>query len=159
MPIVQRITPCLWFDGKAEEAANHYVSIFENSRITSLSRYGDTGPGRKGSVMVVGFDLDGQAFTALNGGPMFTFTPAISMMVNCETQAEVDRYWDALGDGGRPGRCGWLEDRFGVSWQIVPTALAAILREADSATSQQVMGALMGMTKLDIAGLKQACDA
>jgi predicted 3-demethylubiquinone-9 3-methyltransferase (glyoxalase superfamily) len=159
MTIKQRITPCLWFDGQAEEAANFYVSIFRNAKITAISRYGDAGPGPAGSVMVVGFELDGQAFTGLNGGPMFKFNEAISMVVNCETQGEVDHYWDKLAEGGEPGPCGWLKDRFGVSWQIVPTALVEMVQDKDPARSQRVMAAMLKMRKLDIAGLKQAYDA
>ena len=159
MTIKQRITPCLWFDGQAEEAANFYVSIFRNSKITAISRYGDAGPGPKGSVMVVGFELDGQAFTGLNGGPMFKFNEAISMVVNCETQEEVDRYWDRLLEGGEPSQCGWLKDRFGISWQIVPTALLEMVQDKDPARSQRVMAAMLKMRKLDIAGLKQAYEA
>jgi predicted 3-demethylubiquinone-9 3-methyltransferase (glyoxalase superfamily) len=157
MPIEQRITPCLWFDGQAEQAAHHYVSIFKNSRITAVSRYGEGGP--KGSVMTVGFELDGQAFTGLNGGPMFKFTEAISMIVNCETQTEVNHYWDKLAEGGQPGRCGWLKDKFGMSWQIVPTALVEMVQDKDPAKSQRVMAALMMMSKVDIARLRQACEA
>jgi predicted 3-demethylubiquinone-9 3-methyltransferase (glyoxalase superfamily) len=159
MTISQRITPCLWFDGQAEEAANFYVSIFRNSKITAISRYGDAGPGPKGSVMVVGFELDGQAFTGLNGGPMFKFNEAISMVVNCETQEEVDHYWDRLLEGGEPSQCGWLKDRFGLSWQIVPTALVDMVQDKDAARSQRVMAAMLDMRKLDIAGLKQAYEA
>jgi predicted 3-demethylubiquinone-9 3-methyltransferase (glyoxalase superfamily) len=156
MPITQRITPCLWFDGQAEEAARFYVSIFRNSRITAMSRYGDTGPGPKGSVMTSGFELDGQAFTGLNGGPMFKFTEAISMVVNCETQAEVDHYWDRLSDGGQPGQCGWLKDRFGVSWQVVPSNLAQMLTDPDRAKSKRTLDAMLKMRKLDIATLEKA---
>ncbi len=159
MPIKQRISPCLWFDGRAEEAANHYVSIFENSRITAVSRYGDVGPGPKGSVMTVAFELDGQPFTGLHGGPMFTFTEAISMIVHCHTQAEVDHYWARLSEGGQPGRCGWLKDRFGLSWQIVPTALVEMVQDQDPGRSQRVMAALLHMTKLDIGRLKQVYEA
>jgi predicted 3-demethylubiquinone-9 3-methyltransferase (glyoxalase superfamily) len=159
MTIKQRITPCLWFDGQAEEAANFYVSIFRNSRITTISRYGDAGPGPKDSVMVVGFELDGQSFTGLNGGPMFKFNEAISMVVNCDTQGEVDHYWDKLAEGGQPSQCGWLKDRFGVSWQIVPTALVEMVQDNDPAKSQRVMAAMLKMRKLDIAGLKQAYEA
>jgi predicted 3-demethylubiquinone-9 3-methyltransferase (glyoxalase superfamily) len=159
MPIKQRITPCLWFDGQAEEAANHYVAIFKNSRITAISRYGDAGPGAKGSVMTVAFELDGQAFTGLNGGPMFKFNEAISLMVSCESQAEVDLYWDKLCEGGKPGKCGWLKDKFGVSWQIVPTVLPELMTAKDAAKSQRVMAALLQMTKLDIGRLKQAAEA
>jgi predicted 3-demethylubiquinone-9 3-methyltransferase (glyoxalase superfamily) len=157
MPITtQRITPCLWFDGQAEEAAGFYVSVFPNSRVTAVSRYGDAGPGPKGSVMTIGFELDGQAFTGLNGGPMFQFTEAVSLVVNCGTQAEVDHYWDRLSEGGEPGRCGWLKDRFGLSWQVVPTALVEMVQDRDPARSQRVMAALMQMGKLDIARLRQA---
>src|SRR5262249_48813900 len=131
MPIQQRITPFLWFDGQAEEAANFYVSIFRNSRIKSVSRYGDGGPGPKGSVMTVGCELDGQAFTALNGGPMYRFTEAVSFVVHCENQAEVDDYWDKLTAGGSEIQCGWLKDRFGLSWQIVPTALFELIDDKD----------------------------
>jgi predicted 3-demethylubiquinone-9 3-methyltransferase (glyoxalase superfamily) len=158
MTIKQRIAPCLWFDGRAEEAAHHYVSIFKNARITAVSRYGDAGPGPKGGVMTVGFELDGLAFTALNGGPMFTFTEAISMIVNCETQAEIDHYWDRLGEGGQPGQCGWLKDRFGLSWQIVPIALVEMVQDENPARSQRVMAATLKMTKLDIARLKRAYE-
>ena len=158
MPIKQRISPCLWFDGQAEEAANFYVSIFNNSRITAVSRYGEAGPGPKGSVMVIGFELDGQTFTALNGGPAFKFTEAISMIVHCETQAEVDDYWEKLSVGGQPGRCAWLKDKFGVSWQIVPTALVELLRDKDVAKSARVMQAMFGMTKINIAGLRRAYE-
>jgi len=156
MPIKHRISPCLWFDGQAEEAANFYVSIFKNSRITAVSRYGEVGPGPKGSVMVIGFELEGQAFTALNGGPMFKFTEAISMIVHCETQAEVDDYWEKLSAGGQPGRCAWLKDRFGVSWQVVPTALIELIQDNDAAKSARVMQAMLAMTKIDIAGLQRA---
>ena len=159
MPIKPRITPCLWFDGQAEEAANFYVSVFENSRITAVSRYGDAGPGPKGSVMTIGFELDGQAFTGLNGGPQFKFTEAISLIVNCETQAELDRYWEKLSAGGQEVQCGWLKDKFGLSWQIVPTALWELVQDKDPVKSQRVMAALMQMTKLDIAKLKQAYES
>ncbi len=159
MPVTNRISLCLWFDGQAEEAANFYVSIFKNSRITAISHYGEGGPGPKGSVMVVGFALDGQDFTALNGGPMFKFNEAISLMVNCETQAEIDHYWDKLtADGGRPVQCGWLKDKFGISWQIVPTVIAALMQDKDPAKSQAVMAAIMQMVKLDIAALQKAFD-
>ena len=158
MPIKRRISPCLWFDGEAEEAANFYVSIFKNSRITAVSRYGDAGPGPKGSVMVIGFELDGQAFTGLNGGPMFKFTEAISMIVHVETQAEVDFYWEKLSTDGQAGRCAWLKDKFGVSWQIVPTALIELMQDKDAAKSARVMQAMLQMTKIDIAGLQRAYD-
>ncbi len=158
MPIKQRISPCLWFDGQAEEAANFYISVFKNSRITAVSRYGDAGPGPKGSVMVVGLELDGQSFTALNGGPMFKFTEAISMVVDCETQAEVDYYWGKLSAGGQEGRCAWLKDRFGVSWQIVPTALIELMKANDARKSARVMKAMLQMSKIDIAGLQRAYE-
>jgi predicted 3-demethylubiquinone-9 3-methyltransferase (glyoxalase superfamily) len=158
MPIKQRISPCLWFDGQAEEAANFYVSIFKNSRITAVSHYSEVGPGPKGSVMVVGFELDGQAFTALNGGPMFKFTEAISMIVHCDAQAQVDYYWEKLSADGQPGRCAWLKDKFGVSWQIVPTVLIELVQDKDPAKSARVMQAMLQMTKIDIAGLQRAYD-
>jgi predicted 3-demethylubiquinone-9 3-methyltransferase (glyoxalase superfamily) len=158
MPIKQRISPCLWFDGQAEEAANFYVSIFKNSRITAVSRFGEAGPGPKGGVMAIGFNLDGQAFTALNDRPVFKFTEAISMMVHCETQAEVDHYWEKLSAGGQPGRCAWLKDKFGVSWQVVPTALIELMQDKDAAKSARVMQAMLAMTKIDIAGLQRAYD-
>jgi len=146
----------LWFDGQAEDAANFYVSIFRNSRITTVSRCGEAGPGPKGSVMVVSFELDGQAFTALNGGPMFKFTEAISMIVHCETQVEVDHYWETLSAGGQPGRCAWLKDKFGVSWQVVPTALIELMQDNDPAKSARVVQAMLQMTKIDIAVLQRA---
>jgi predicted 3-demethylubiquinone-9 3-methyltransferase (glyoxalase superfamily) len=158
MPIERRFSLCLWFDGQAEEAANFYLSIFKNSKITAVSRYGEVGPGPKGSVMVVGFELDGQAFTALNGGPMFKFTEAISIIVHCETQAEVDYYWEKLSAGGQEGRCAWLKDKFGVSWQIVPTALIELLQDKDATKSARVMRAMIQMTKIDIAGLRRAYE-
>jgi predicted 3-demethylubiquinone-9 3-methyltransferase (glyoxalase superfamily) len=159
MPIKQRITPFLWFDGQAEEAANFYVSIFPNSKVGSTSRYGEAGPGPKGSVMTIAFDLDGLSFTALNGGPMFKFTEAISLVVHCETQAEVDHYWDKLSAGGQQVQCGWLKDKYGLSWQIVPNALMELVQDKDPAKSQRVMAAMMQMKKIDIAGLKHAYAA
>jgi predicted 3-demethylubiquinone-9 3-methyltransferase (glyoxalase superfamily) len=153
---MQKITPFLWFDDKAEEAMNFYVSIFKNSRAGSISRYGDAGPGPKGSVMSATFVLDGQEFFALNGGPVFTFTPAISFFVNCETQAEVDELWEKLSAGGSTQRCGWLQDKFGVSWQVVPSILGSLLQDKDAARSTRVMKAMMQMDKLDIRGLEQA---
>jgi predicted 3-demethylubiquinone-9 3-methyltransferase (glyoxalase superfamily) len=156
MPIKQRITPFLWFDGQAEEAANFYVSIFPNSKVGSTSRYGEAGPGPKGSVMTIAFDLDGLSFTALNGGPVFKFTEAISLVVHCETQAEVDHYWDKLSAGGSEVQCGWLKDKYGLSWQIVPNALIELVQDKDPAKSQRVMAAMMQMKKIDIAGLKAA---
>lgn len=155
MPI-QTITPFLWFDHQAEEAANFYTSIFPNSKIIKVVRYGEAGPGPAGTAMTVAFQLDGQAFVALNGGPHFQFSEAISFVVNCQTQAEVDRYWDRLSAGGTQVQCGWLKDRFGVSWQVVPTALSDLLSDPEPARSQRVMKALMTMKKLDIQALKQA---
>src|SRR5436853_2437860 len=157
--IEKRISPMLWYDNQAEEAANFYVSIFKNSRVTSISRYGDAGPGPKGSVMVAEFELDGQKFTALNGGPQFKFTEAISLVVNCESQEEIDEYWRKLtADGGRESECGWLKDKFGLSWQIVPTELGKLMSAKDPATANRVMQALLQMKKLDIAKLQQAAE-
>jgi predicted 3-demethylubiquinone-9 3-methyltransferase (glyoxalase superfamily) len=155
---MQRITPFLWFDGKAEEAAKFYVSIFKNSRIGTVNRYGDHGPGPKGTVMIATFQIDGQDFIALNGGPQFKFTPAVSFVVNCETQEEVDHYWDQLSEGGTQQRCGWLQDQFGVSWQIVPTALARLMSSPDREKTGRVMAALMQMQKIDVERLQQAFD-
>ena len=155
---MQKITPCLWFDGNAEEAADFYASVFKDSKRLEIMRYGDAGPGPKGSVLTVTFRLDGQEFIALNGGPHFTFSPAISFFVTCETQEEVDEFWEKLSAGGEKGRCGWLKDRYGVSWQIVPSALGEMLRDADSGRSSRVMAALLRMDKLDIALLKQAYE-
>lgn len=153
-----KITPFLWFENKAEEAANSYVSIFPNSKIGATARYSDEGANAsgmpKGSVMTIAFELDGQKFTALNGGPHFKFTEAISFMVNCETQAEVDHYWNKLSEGGQPHRCGWLKDKYGLSWQIVPTALPKLM--SDPAKAPRVMKALLQMDKLDIAKLEAA---
>ena len=153
---MQKITPFLWFDREAEEAAKLYVSIFPDSKILSMSRYGDAGPGPKGSVMTVTFDLAGQRFTALNGGPLYRFTEAISFYVNVETQAELDRLWDRLLEGGQPQMCGWLKDRFGLSWQIIPTVLAELMQDQDPARSKRVMQAMLKMVKLDIAALQRA---
>jgi predicted 3-demethylubiquinone-9 3-methyltransferase (glyoxalase superfamily) len=156
--IEQRITPMLWFDNQAEEAANYYVSIFKNSKVTNVSRYGDTGPGPKGSVMVAEFELDGQQFTALNGGPQFKFTEAISLVVNCENQEEVDYYWEKLsGDGGQEVVCGWLKDKYGLSWQVVPVRVFELL--SDPTTSDRVMAAVMEMKKLDLGKLEEAAAA
>ena len=153
---MQKITPFLWFDGNAEEAAQHYVSIFKNSKIVSAMRYTDAGPGPKGSVMSVTFQLDGQEFFALNGGPQFKFTEAISFFVDCKTQEEVDDLWEKLSAGGQESRCGWLKDKFGLSWQIVPAGLKGMLEDRDPKRSGRVMQALMQMGKLDIAALKRA---
>jgi len=150
------ITPFLWFESQAEEAAQFYVSIFPRSRITHTSRYGEAGPGPKGTVMTVSFELDGQEFVALNGGPQFSFTQAISFVVNCETQAEVDAFWDKLSAGGKQVQCGWLTDRYGVPWQIVPTALGRLLGDKDPQRSRRVMSAMMQMKKLDIGKLERA---
>jgi predicted 3-demethylubiquinone-9 3-methyltransferase (glyoxalase superfamily) len=153
---MQKITPFLWFDKEAEEAARFYVSIFDNSKIRAVSRYGDAGPGPKGSVMTVDFAIEGQVFTALNAGPLFKFNESISFVVHCETQAEVDTFWDKLSDGGKPSQCGWLKDKFGLSWQVVPNALPQLLTDPDPAKAQRVMQAMLQMTKIDIAKLKQA---
>jgi predicted 3-demethylubiquinone-9 3-methyltransferase (glyoxalase superfamily) len=150
-----RITPFLWYDTQAEEAMQFYTSIFPNSSVVTVSRYGETGPGPKGSVMTAVFTLDGQQFIALNGGPQFTFTPATSFVIHCATQAEIDHYWDKLSAGGRQDRCGWLTDKFGLSWQVVPAALSTLLQR-DSATANRVMAALMQMEKLDLARLEAA---
>ncbi len=155
---MQKITPFLWFDGKAEEAARFYVSIFRNSKIAGVTRYGEQGPGPKGSVMVVTFELDGQEFCALNGGPQFTFSPAVSFVVNCGTQQEVDVMWEKLSQDGEKQRCGWVKDKYGVSWQIVPSALPKMLQGADAEKSNRVINAIMQMNKLDVEGLKQAYE-
>jgi len=155
---MQKITPFLWFDDQAEEAANFYVSVFKNSKVTSIARYGDAGPGPKGMAMTVAFTLDGQQFVGLNGGPQFPFTEAVSFVVNCETQEEVDRFWEKLSAGGAPKQCGWLKDRYGLSWQIVPTELSKLLQDKDARKSQRVMKAMLQMSKIDIAALKNAYD-
>lgn len=152
------ITPFLWFDNQAEEAVNHYATIFPNSKITNVSRYGEGSPGQAGTVMTVSFELNGQEFTALNGGPEFKFTEAISFMVHCENQEEVDHYWERLSEGGEKGPCGWLKDRYGVSWQIVPTALFRLMGDPDPEKSQRVTQAMLKMGKLDISLLQQAYD-
>ena len=154
---MQKITPFLWFDNNAEQAAQFYTSIFKNSKILNVSRYGDGGPGPKGSVMVVNFQLEGQQFTALNGGPLFKFSEAFSFVVNCETQKEIDEYWNKLtSGGGKESECGWLKDKFGFSWQIVPTALGRLL--SDPKKANRVMQALLQMKKLDIAKLEEAAE-
>lgn len=150
------ITPFLWYDAQAEEAANFYVSVFPNSRIVSTSRYGDAGPGPKGSVMTIQFELAGQRFIALNGGPQSKFTEAFSLSVSCETQEEVDRYWSKLTAGGEEGPCGWLKDRYGLSWQINPAILGKLLADPDPKKSKRVMEAMLKMKKIDIAGLERA---
>ncbi len=153
---MQRISPFLWFDHQAEEAARFYVSVFPGSKIVKVTRYGEAGPGPKGSVMTVVFELDGQEFIALNGGPQFKFTEAISFSVGCETQEEVDRYWKKLYDGGEEGPCGWLKDRYGRSWQINPIILGELLADPDPAKAKRVMEAMLKMKKIDIQGLKTA---
>ena len=153
---MKRITPFLWFATQAEEAAQFYVSIFPNSTISSVSRYGDAGPGPKGTAMTVSFTLDGERFVALNGQQSIPYTGAVSFVVNCTTQEEVDHYWDKLGDGGKPQQCGWLSDKFGLVWQIVPTALPELLQDPDRAKANRVMTAMMTMTKIDIARLREA---
>ena len=159
MPLTQRITPCLWFDSQAEEAANYYVSIFKNSKILKVARYGDAGPGPKGSIMVATFQLEGQEFQALNGGPQHKFTPAISLFVSCESQAEVDELWRKLLEGGREDQCGWLTDRFGLSWQIIPNILPKLLGDKDPKKAERVMRAMLQMKKIDIKGLQKAAAA
>ena len=153
---VQRITPFLWFDDQAEEAVRLYTSLFPNSRVLDVVRYGQAGPGPEGSVMTVSFELDGQRFTALNGGPVFKFNQAVSFAVNCETQAEVDELWEKLSAGGEAGQCGWLKDRFGLSWQIVPAALMEMLHDSDGQRRTRVTEAMLPMKKLDIAALEAA---
>jgi predicted 3-demethylubiquinone-9 3-methyltransferase (glyoxalase superfamily) len=155
---LQKITPFLWFDNQAEEAMNFYVSIFKNSKRGRISRYGEAGPGPKGAVMVASFELEGQKFIALNGGPHFKFTEAVSFLVNCETQDEVDAFWEKLSEGGFQGQCGWLKDKFGLSWQIVPTILGELMSDPDPEKSKRVMTAMLQMKKLDINALKRAYD-
>jgi len=155
---MSKITPFLWFDDKAEEAMNFYVSIFKNSKAGSVARYGEAGPGPKGSVMSVTFELDGQEFFALNGGPHFTFSPAVSVFINCETQQEVDELWEKLSAGGEKQRCGWLKDKYGLSWQVVPAVLTELLHDKDPAKSKNVMEAMMQMEKLDIEKLRRAAE-
>jgi predicted 3-demethylubiquinone-9 3-methyltransferase (glyoxalase superfamily) len=153
---MQKITPFLWFNDNAEEAMNFYASIFKNSKVGSVSRYGEGGPGPKGSVMSATFSLEGQEFMALNGGPHYKFTPAISLYVNCETQAEVDELWEKLSAGGRKDRCGWLQDKFGLSWQIIPSALPRLLGDKDPAKAQRAMQAMLQMDKIDVKKLEDA---
>ena len=158
--MMQKLTPCLWFDSNAEEAVKFYASIFKNSKVGSIARYGDAGAevsGRpKGMVMTVEFQLEGQEFLALNGGPHFKFTEAISFIVSCETQEEIDEMWEKLSEGGKPGQCGWLKDKYGMSWQIVPTVLDEMMQDKDAKKSERAMSALLQMTKLDIKRLEQA---
>jgi predicted 3-demethylubiquinone-9 3-methyltransferase (glyoxalase superfamily) len=155
---MQKITPFLWFDGNAEEAMNLYVSVFKNSKVVSVTRYGEAGPGPKGTVMSATFQLEGQQFYALNGGPQYKFTPAISLFVSCETQQEVDELWNKLSAGGHKDRCGWLQDKYGLSWQIIPSVLGKMLGDTDPAKSGRVMKAMLQMDKIDIKKLKQAYE-
>ncbi len=156
--MTQKITPFLWFDNNAEEAMDFYVSIFENAEVLSISRYGDAGPGPDGSVMVASFRLAGQEFLALNGGPQYTFTEAVSFLIDCTSQEEVDYYWDKLSEGGEPGPCGWLKDQFGLSWQVVPSVLGEMLEDKDRERANRVMQAMLQMSKLDIATLTRAYE-
>ena len=155
---MQKIRPFLWFDDQAEEAANFYVSVFKNAKILRDDQYRDDTHGELGTVMTVSFEIEGQEFIALNGGPHYTLTPAISFFVNCETQAEVDELWEKLSEGGKKSQCGWLEDKFGVSWQIIPTALGELMSDPDDEKSGRVMKAMLEMTKIDIEGLQRAYD-
>ena len=158
MATLNRITPCLWFDTQAEDAAKFYTSVFPNSRIISTSHYGEAGPRDDDMVLTVEFELDGKPFVALNGGPEFTFSEAISFQIDCKDQDEVDRYWEALSDGGEEGPCGWVKDRFGLSWQVVPNRLAQLLKDQDRDRANRVMAAMMKMGKIDIAELDRAAD-
>ena len=155
---MQKIAPCLWFDGRAEEAMHFYTSIFRNSKVGDVTRYTEAGPGEKGSVLAVTFEIEGREFMGLNGGPNFKFSPAISFSVKCETQEEVDYYWSKLLAGGQPQQCGWLTDKFGVSWQIVPTALVEMLKDKDAERANRVMQAMLKTVKLDINTLRQAYE-
>jgi predicted 3-demethylubiquinone-9 3-methyltransferase (glyoxalase superfamily) len=155
---VQKIRPCLWFDTQAEEAAQFYASVFPDSEVVKVTRYGEAGPGPVGSVMIVRFRLMGQEFMGLNGGPLFAFSEAVSFVIDCETQDEVDYYWDRLGDGGKPGPCGWVTDRFGLSWQVVPTVLEILVDDPDPEASRRVTEAMLQMGKLVIADLQKAHD-
>lgn len=154
--MTKRITPCLWFDGQAEEAATFYASIFPNSRVGRIARYGSAGPGPEGSVMTINFELEGEEFVGLNGGPHFTFNEAVSFQIGCADQAEVDYYWDALTEGGAEGPCGWLKDKFGLSWQIVPDRLVELIEDPDPERSQRAMACMMGQKKIDIAAVEAA---
>jgi predicted 3-demethylubiquinone-9 3-methyltransferase (glyoxalase superfamily) len=153
---MQKITPFLWFDDKAEEAMNFYVSVFKNSKVGNVTRYGEGGPGPKGTVMSATFQLDGQEFFALNGGPLFQFTEAVSFFVNCETQEEVDELWEKLSAGGKKSQCGWLKDKYGLSWQIIPSVLGRLLGDKDGEKAKRVMQAMLQMGKIDINRLQQA---
>ena len=156
---MQKLTPCLWFDTEGEEAATFYTSVFPNSKILEITRYGSAGPRAEGTVMTVSFELDGQRFTALNGGPDFTFSEAISFEVSCDSQEEVDRFWSTLSEGGEEGPCGWLKDKFGVSWQIVPKVLVELLADSDQEKAQRVMAAMLKMRKIEIDELERAAAA
>ena len=155
---MQKITPCLWFDTQAEDAATFYTSVFKNSRIVRISHYGEAGPRETGLVMTVDFELDGQEYVALNGGPEFTFNEALSLQINCGSQYEVDYFWERLGEGGEFGPCGWLKDRYGVSWQVIPTVLNELISDPDQAKGQRVMAAMLQMGKIDIAALCAAAE-
>jgi predicted 3-demethylubiquinone-9 3-methyltransferase (glyoxalase superfamily) len=154
----QKITPNLWFDTEAEDAANFYVSVFENSRIVTVTHYTEAGPRPAGMVMAVEFELDGQRFVGINGGPEFTFDEAVSFQINCETQDEIDSYWERLSEGGEDGPCGWLKDRYGLSWQVVPTGMEELFTDPDTARAERAMRAMLGMGKIDIAALRSAAD-
>ena len=156
---MQQITPFLWFNNNAEEAVNFYTSVFKDAKILETARYGDAGPGPKGSVMTMKFRLNGLEFVALNGGPHYTFTHAVSFVINCKDQAEVDHYWDKLIEGGKPSQCGWLSDKYGLSWQITPTILPKLLQDKDPAKAKRVMEAMMKMVKIDIPKLEEAAKA
>ncbi|MPZ23391.1 MAG: VOC family protein [Dehalococcoidia bacterium] len=153
---MQKITPFLWYDNQAEEAATFYVSIFDNSKIVDVARYGEGGPGPEGTAITVAFELGGQSFVALNGGPQFKFTEAVSFVINCKDQEEVDRFWDALAEGGTIQECGWLKDRYGLSWQVIPTVLSKLLGDSDPAKAGRVMGAMLQMKKIEIKDLEEA---
>ena len=156
--MLQKIVPNLWFDTQAEDAANHYVSIFENSRIVAIAHYNEAGPREAGTVMTVEFELDGQRFVGINGGPEFTFDEAVSFQISCETQEEIDYYWDRLSEGGSEGPCGWLKDRYGLSWQVVPTGMEELFADPDPERARRAMEAMLKMGKLDIAALRSAAD-
>ena len=156
--MLQKIVPNLWFDTEAEQAAEFYLSVFKNSRIVNVTHYTEAGPRAAGTVMTVEFELDGQRFVGINGGPQFTFDEAVSFQINCEDQDEVDYYWERLSEGGEEGQCGWLKDRFGLSWQVVPTGMDELFNDPDPARAQRAMQAMLGMVKLDIAALRAAAD-
>jgi predicted 3-demethylubiquinone-9 3-methyltransferase (glyoxalase superfamily) len=158
MTAIKKISTCLWFNGQAEEAAEFYTGIFKHSKIGTVTRYGDVGPGPKGTVMTVTFELDGHEFMALNGGPEFTFNEAVSFIVHCDTQQDIDDYWEQLSAGGQTVQCGWLKDQFGISWQIVPTRLSELMRDADGEKTNRIMKAILEMVKLDITRLEQAAQ-